>query len=75
MLHKVPHFSLSPKKLRFENHRLPFELLYRNVLHDETDKNDSVIHFKSTTKDVGLSFFRIYNKKDHPFENLFEEKY
>ena len=30
---------------------------------------------KSKSKDVGLSSFRFYNKKDHRFENLSEEEY
>ena len=30
---------------------------------------------KSKIKDVGLSFFRLNNKKDHGFENLSEEEY
>ena len=30
---------------------------------------------KSKIKDVGLSSFRLYNKKDHRFENLFKEEY
>ena len=30
---------------------------------------------KSKIKNVGLLSFRLYNKKDHWFENLFEQKY
>ena len=30
---------------------------------------------KSKIKDTGLSSFRLYNKKDHQFENLSEEEY
>ena len=33
------------------------------------------MHLKSKIKDVGLSLFRLYNKKDHLFENLSEEEY
>ena len=57
LLLKGLNFSLPPKKLKFENHLLLFELLYRDVLHDENDINDSVIHLKSKIKDVGLSTF------------------
>ena len=32
LLLKGLNFSLPPKKLKFENHLLPFELLYRDVL-------------------------------------------
>ena len=74
LLLKGLNFSLLPKKLKFENHLLPLELLYRDVLHNESDMNDSLIHLKSKIKDVGLSPFRLYNKKDHRFENLSEEE-
>ena len=75
LLLKGLNFSLPSKKLKFENDLLPFELLYRDVLHAESDINDSLIHLKSKIKDVGLSSFRLYNKKDHQFPNLPEEKY
>ena len=55
-------FSLPLNKLKFDNHLLPFELLYRDVLQDDNNKNK---HSKSKIKDVGLSSFRLYNKKDH----------
>ena len=75
LLLKCLKFSLLPKKLKFENHLLPFELLYRDVLHYESDINDSLIHLKSKIKDIGLPSFRLYNKKDHWFDNLSEEEY
>ena len=68
------NFALPPKKLQFENYLLPFELLFRNI-YDENQRNESILHLKSKIKDVGLSSFRLYNKKDHRFENLSEEKY
>ena len=34
LLLKGLNFSLPPKKLKLENHLFPFELLYRDVLHD-----------------------------------------
>ena len=33
------------------------------------------MHLKSKIKDVGLSSFRLYNKKDNRFENLTEDEY
>ena len=33
------------------------------------------MHLKRKIKDVGLSSFRLYNKKDHRFENLIEDEY
>ena len=73
LLLKGLHFSLPPKKLKFENHLLPFELLYRNVLQDDDDNKDELLHLKSKIKDIGLSSFRLHNKKDHRFENLSRE--
>ena len=69
------NFSLPPKKLKFENHLLPFELLYRDVLRDENHLDESLIHLKSKIKDIGLSSFRFYNKKDHKLHNLSKEEY
>ena len=68
------NFALPPKKLKFENYLLPFELLSRNI-YDENQRNESILHLKSKIKDVGLSSFRLYNKKDHCFKNLSEEEY
>ena len=56
------NFSLPPQKLKFENHLLPFELLYRDVMNDERNDDDALLHLKSKIKDVGLSSFRLYNK-------------
>ena len=75
LLLKGLNFSLLPQKLKFENHLLPFELLYRDVINDERKDDDALMHWKSKIKDVGLSSFRLYNKKDHRFENLTEDEY
>ena len=74
LLCKGLNFALQPKKLKFENYLFPFELLFRNV-YDENQWNQSILHLKSKIKDVGLSSLRLYNKKDHRFENLSEEEY
>ena len=49
-------------------------MLYRNVLQDDHNKEE-LLHLKSKIKDIGLSSFRLKNKKDHRFENLFKEIY
>ena len=74
LLLKGLNFSLSPKKLKFENHLLPFDLLYRNVLQDYVNE-DKTPHLKSKIKDISLSSFRLCNKKYHRFENLSKEEY
>ena len=73
MLLKGLNFSLPPPKLKFENH-LPFEMLYRDVKNDERKGDDALMHLKSKIKDVGVSSFRLYNKKDYRFENLPEDE-
>ena len=75
LLLKGLNFSLPPPKLKLENHLLPLELLYRDVINDERKGDDALIHLKSKIKHVGLSSFRLYNKKDHRFENLTEDEY
>ena len=75
LLLKGLNFSLPPQKLKFDNDLLPFELLYRDVTNDERKDDDALMHLKSKIKDVGLSCFRLYNKKDHRFENLTEDEY
>ena len=75
MLLKGLNFSLPPKKLKFENHLLPFDLLYRDVLRDGNNTVESLIHLKSKIKDIGLSSLRFFNKRDHKFNNLTKEEY
>ena len=74
LLLKGLNFFLSPKKLKFENHLLPFDLVYRNVLQDDVNE-DETLHLKSKIKDIGLSSFRLCNKKYHRLENLSKEEY
>ena len=74
LLGKGLSFSLPPKCLKFENYLLPFELFYRDVYNSD-NKDESLLHLKSERKDVGLSSYRIYNNKDHHFENLSQEEY
>ena len=74
MLRKGLNFALPPKKLKFKNYLFPFQLLFRNI-YDENQRNESILHLKSKIKDVGLSSFRLHNKKDHRFKNLSEEEY
>ena len=74
LLCKDLNFLLPSKCLKFENYLLPFELLYRDVYNSE-NKDESLLHLKSKIKDIGLFRYRIYNKKDHRFENLWQEEY
>ena len=74
LLCKGLNFSLPAKRLKFENYLLQFELLYRGV-YNRDNKAESLLHLKSKIKDVGLSSYRIYNKRDHRYENLSQEEY
>ena len=74
LLTKGLSFALPPKKLKYQDYLLPYELLYRDVMNEDEVK-DSLIHLQSRLKDVGLSSFRLYNKKDHRFEVLSREEY
>ena len=69
LLCKGLNFSLPPKRLKFENYLLPFELLHRGV-YDSYNKDESLLHLKSKIKDVTITSYRIYNKNDHGYENL-----
>ena len=63
------NLSLPPHSFNFENHLLPFELLYRDVTNGEKKYHDAVVHSKSKLKDIALSSFRLYNRKDCRSEN------
>ena len=49
-------------------------MLFRNI-YGKNQRNESILHLKSYIKDVGLSSFRLYNKKHHRFEDLSEKVY
>ena len=74
LLFKGLCFSVPPERLKFESYILPFELLYRGVYYSD-NKDESLLQLKNKIKDVGLSSYRIYIKKDHRYENLSQEEY
>ena len=53
LLLKDLNLSLPPQKLKFENHLLLFELLYRYVINSGKKDHDALIHLKSKIKGVG----------------------
>ena len=67
LLCKEINFALSPKDLKFENYLLPFKVLFRNA-YDSSDKDESLLHLKSKIKNIGLTSYRVYNKKDYSYE-------
>ena len=68
------NFAIPPKKLKYQDYLLPFELLYRDIMNKDEVK-ESLVHLKARLKDIGLTSFRLYNKKDHRFENLEQSEY
>ena len=68
------NFALPSKGHKFENYLLPFELLFRNI-YETSERDESLLYLKSKIKDCGLSSYRVYNKKDHRYENLSPEEY
>ena len=77
LLCKGLNFAIPPKKLKFENYLLPFEILFRNVCNNsnKVSDDDYLLDLKCKIKDVGLSSLRSYNKRDHRFENLTKDEY
>ena len=58
-----------------QNYKLS-ELLGTKLQHDpEKVIQDALMYLKSKIKDVSLSSFKLYKKKDHRFENLTEDEY
>ena len=69
------NFALPPKKLKYEDFILPFELLYRNVMSDENTTAENLMHVRTQISNIALSTYRGYNRKKHQFENLSKEEY
>ena len=74
LLSKGLNFAIPPKKVKFDNHILPFELLYRDI-RNLSLPNEKLISLKSKVENIGLSSFYSYNKKEHKFENISQEEY
>ena len=75
VLTKGLNYALPPKKLKYENYILPFELLYRSVKDDTTIRRQDLMHLRSKLCSTANTSYRAYNKKDHRFENLTPEEY
>ena len=68
------NFALPPKRMQFHDYLLPFELLFRDVMNEKVS-NEKLLNLKSRIKDIGLSSFRTYNKKDRQFANISKDEY
>ena len=60
LLCKGLNFAIPPKKLKFENYLLPFEILFRDVCNNsnKVSDDDCLLDLKCKIKDVGLSSLR-----------------
>ena len=62
-------FALPPKKLKYEDYMLPFELLYRDF-HTLDKKEEEIVFARNELRQIAFSSFKTYNKKEHKFENI-----
>ena len=69
LLIKGLNFALPPKKLKYEDYMLPFELLYRDF-HTLEKKENELVFAKNELRHIAYSSFKAYNKKEHKFENI-----
>ena len=69
LLIKGLNFAVPPKKLRYEDYMLPFELLYRDFSNIECKKED-LVFAKNELRHIAYSSYKMYNKKDHKLENI-----
>ena len=69
LLIKGLNFALPPKKLKYEEYMLPFELLYRDF-HSLDKKEEEMVFARNELRHIAFSSFKQYNIKEHKFENI-----
>ena len=74
LLMKGLNFALPPKKLRYEDYMLPFELLFRDF-HSLDKKEEELVFAKNDLRHIAFSSFKSYNKKEHKFENISKKEH
>ena len=75
ILMKGLNFALPPKKLRYEDYLLNFELLYRNAVDSKSIIPDELDEFKSKLKVLSLQSLKFYNRKKKKLENISEDEH
>ena len=68
VLMKGLNFAVPPKKLKYEDFMLPFELLYRDI--GDSCKKEELVFAKNELKHIAFSSYKTFNKKSHKFENI-----
>ena len=61
LLIKGLNFALPPKKLKYEDYMLPFELLYRDF-HTFDKKEEEIVFARNELRQIASSSFKTYNK-------------
>ena len=75
ILMKGLNYALPPKKLKYEDYLLDFELLMRSVNSSSCCKDSEVDNFKTKLRDIGHSSLSFYNSKKRKLENITEEEH
>ena len=75
ILCKGLNFALPPKKLRYEDYLLNFELLFRNTLESKSVKDGEMEEFKSKLKTLSFTSLRFYNRKKKKLENISQDEH
>ena len=74
ILIKGLNFSLPPKKLKYEDFMFNFEHLYRDLSQADKDNKD-ILFVKNELRNIAYSSFKVYNKKDHRFDNISKKEH
>ena len=69
LLIKGLNFAIPPKKRKYENYMIHYELLYQDLSKCDIS-NEKLFHAKNELRNLAFSSFKFYNKTDHKFENL-----
>ena len=75
LLSKGLNFAIPPKRVKYENYLLPFEILFRGLKCSREFSNEDLDFTKSKLKDIVLTSYRFYNKKNQSYENITKEEH
>ena len=75
LLCKGLNYALPPKKLKYEDYLMPFEILYRNVRDDDNASAEKLVYLRTKLSHIAVSSLRAYNRIDHRFENISKEEH
>ena len=75
ILKKGLNYALPPKKLKYEDYLLNFELFFRSVKKENSCEDGEIENFKSELRNLTHSSFKSYNRKKNRLENLTEEEH